>query len=147
MAAQEVQQGIAKIYAMDGATMVVLTGAATITMEGATLTHNWDQEAIKGQDGETETLIASNRNYTISINFAPNGATRAAAATSMANSIAAPITKVVLSGFAVAAFNGDFNVQPGQTIEMGREMAVRSSLNLIAYIKNRSSLTAGVISG
>jgi hypothetical protein len=147
MAAQEVQQGIAKIYAMDGATMVVLTGAATITMESASLTHNWDNTAIKGQDGETETLIASNRHYTCTITFAPNGATRAAAITSMANSIAAPITKVVLSSFPIAAFNGDWNAQPGQTIEVGREIAATSTLPLIAYIKNRSALTAGLISG
>jgi hypothetical protein len=145
MAAQEVQQGIAKIYAMDGATMVVLTGAASITMESASLTHNFDQMLLKGQDGEVETIIASNRHYTCTITFAPNGASRAAAITSMANSIAAPITRVVLSGFQVAAFNGNWNAQPGQTIELGREIAVTSTIPLIAHIKNRPTLTSDTL--
>lgn len=146
MAATEVQQGIAKIYAMDGATTVTLTGAATITHESADLEDQFDNEAIKGQNGEVETLIASNRNRTCTITFAPNGATRAAAITSCANSQPAPITKVVLSGFAVAAYNGDWN-SLGYTIRMARDGVVTMTIRLQAWITNRASLTAGVIVG
>lgn len=148
MAATEVQQGVAKIFAMDGATTVVLTGAATITHESADLEQQFDSEAIKGQNGEVETLVASNQNLTCTITFAPNGATRAAAITSCANSQPAPITKVVLSGFSVTRYNGDWNSM-GYTIKMTRDATtpVIMTIKLQAWITNRTSLTAGVIVG
>lgn len=146
MAAQETQQGIAKIYAMDGATTVTLTGAATITHESADLEDQFDSEVIKGQNGEVETLIASNRNRTCTITFMPNGATRAAAITSCANAQPAPITKVVLSGFAVAAYNGDWNAM-GYSVRMSRDGVVTMTVRLQAWIINRTSLTTGLISG
>ena len=146
MAATETQQGIAKIFAMDGATQVTLTGAATITMESADLEHQSDIEEIKGQSGETEQLISSNVNRTCTINFAPNGATRAAAIISCANAQPAQITKVVLSGFTVAAYNGDWNSM-GYSIKMGRADVVTMTLKLKAFIANRTSLTAGVVVG
>jgi len=146
MAATEVQQGVAKIFAMDGATMVVLTGAATVTIESADLEQGFDSEELKGQNGETETYIASNEKFTCSINFAPNGATRAAAITSCANSQPAKITKVVLSGFAVAAYNGNWNSE-GYSIKMARDGVVQMTLKLKAHTTNRTSLTAGVIVG
>lgn len=146
MAATETQQGVAKIYALDGATQVTLTGAATITIEGADLEHASDIEEIKGQNGEVETLISSNVNRTCTITFAPNGATRAAAITSCANAQPAQITKVVLSGFAVAAYNGDWN-SLGYSISANREGLVTMTLRLKAFITNRVSLTAGLVSG
>ena len=144
MAFTEVQQGIAKIFAMDGATMVVLTGAATVTHEGADFEQQFDTEEIKGQNGDVETLIASNHNYTCTVNFAPNGATRAAAITSCANAQPAPISKVVLSAFSVAAYNGNWNSM-GYSIKMSRDDIVTMSIKLKAFITNRTALTAGVI--
>jgi hypothetical protein len=148
MAATEVQQGVAKIFGMDGATQVVLTGAATITMEGADLEQNFDNNALKGQNGEVETLVGCNENLTCTITFAPNGATRAAAITSFANAQPAKITKVVLSGFSVAKYNGDWNSM-GYTIKMTNDATtpVVMTLKLQAWITNRASLTAGVIVG
>ena len=150
MAATEVQSGKAKIFAMDGATMVVLTGAATVTHEGADLEQQFDTEEIKGQNGDVETLIASNLNYTCTVNFAPNGATRAAAITSCANAQPAPISKVVLSGFSVAAYNGDWNSM-GYSIKMARDGVVTMSIKLkgfgIAGSTQRNSLTTNVIVG
>lgn len=146
MAATETQQGVAKIYAMDGAAMTVLTGAATITMEGADLEHTSDIEEIKGQNGEVETLISSNPNRTCTITFAPNGATRAAAITSCANAQPAQIEKVVLASFQVAAYNGNWN-SLGYTIAVSREGAVTMTLRLKAFMTNRAALTAGLVSG
>jgi hypothetical protein len=144
MAFTEVQQGSAKVFAMDGATVVVLTGAATITLESADLEASFDNEAIKGQNGEVETLIGSNENITCTINFAPNGATRAAAITSFANSIPGKITKVVLSGFSIAAYNGNWNSM-GYSMKMARDGVATMSIKLQAWVTNRASLTAGVI--
>lgn len=147
MAAQEVQQGIAKIFAMDGATTVTLTGAATITHHSAGMTQNFDLREEKSQNGEVETLVGSNEHFDVDVEFAPNGATRAAAITSAANMKAAIITKVVLSGFAVAAFNGNWNLIPGSTWRMERDGIVIMGMKLRAYITNRASLTAGLIAG
>lgn len=146
MAATETQQGVAKIYAMDGAAMTVLTGAATITMESADLEHQSDIEEIKGQNGEVETLISSNPNRTCTITFAPNGATRAAAITSCANAQPAQITKVVLASFGVAAYNGDWNSM-GYSIRVSNTGAVTMTVRLKAFMTNRTSLTSGLISG
>ncbi len=146
MAATEIQQGIAKVFAMDGATMVVLTGAATITMESADLDQNFDNVKLLGQNGETETIIASNENHSCTIQFAPNGATRAAAITSFANSQPAKITKVVLSGFSIATYNGNWNSE-GFSLRMSRDGAATMTIKLWAGIVNRTSLTAGVIVG
>jgi hypothetical protein len=148
MAATEIQQGVAKIFAMDGATQVVLTGAATITYDSADLDQAFDSDALKGQNGEVETLVASNENFTCTVNFAPNGATRAAAITSCANAQPAKITKVVLSNFSVAAYNGNWNSM-GYSIKMSSNASqpVMMTLKLQAWITNRTSLTAGVIVG
>jgi hypothetical protein len=146
MAATEIQQGSAKVFAMDGATVVVLTGAATITLESADLESTHDSEPVKGQNGEVETLIASNESLTCTINFAPNGATRAAAITSFANSIPAKITKVVLSGFAIANYNGNWNAM-GYSMKMARDGVATMSIKLQAWITNRAALTAGVVVG
>lgn len=147
MAATETQQGIAKVFAMDGATVVTLTGAATITQESADIEQQYDLEEIKGQNGEVETLIGSNENYPVTIQFAPNGATRAAAIASAANSWPGLITKVVLSGFSIAKYNGNFNAMPGATGKLVKDGAFVMTLRLKAYITNRNSLTNGVISG
>jgi len=146
MAATETQQGVAKIYAMDGAAMTVLTGAATITMEDAELEHTSDIEEIKGQNGECETIISSNPTRTCTINFSPNGATRAAAITSCANAQPAQITKVVTATFPIAAFNGDWN-SLGYTIRVSKAGEVTMSVRLKAYMTNRAALTAGLVSG
>jgi len=117
---------------MDGATMVVLTGAATVTHEGADLEQQFDTEEIRGQNGDVETLIASNLSYTCTVNFAPNGTTRAAAITSCLNAQPAPISKVVLSGFSVAAYNGDWNSM-GYSIKMSRDGIVTMSIKLKGF--------------
>lgn len=131
---------------MDGAAMTVLTGAATITMESAELEHTSDIEEIKGQNGEVETLISSNPTRTCTINFAPNGLTRAAAITSCANAQPAQITKVVLATFQIAAYNGDWN-SLGYTISVSKAGEVTMSVRLKAFMTNRAALTAGLVTG
>ena len=147
MAATETQAGVAKVFGMDGATVVVLTGAATITQESADLEQQYDYEEIKGQNGEVETLIASNENYPCTIQFAPNGATRAAAANSAANCWPGPVSKVVLSQFSIAKYNGNYNAQPGATAKMTRDGVVIMTLRLKRFVTNNASLTANVITG
>lgn len=147
MAATETQAGKVKVFAMDGATVVVLTGAATITIESGDLEQQYDFEEFKGQNGEVETLIGSNEHYDVTVQFAPNGATRAAAIASAGNSFPALIEKVVLSSFAIAKYNGNYNALPGATCKMTRDGVVVMTLKLRRYVTNNSSLVAGSISG
>ena len=87
---------------------------------------------IKGQNGDVETLIASNLNFTCTVNFAPNGASRAAAITSCTNASPAPLSKVALSGFTVAAYNGDWNSM-GYSVKMSRDGIVTMSIKLKGF--------------
>ena len=141
----ETQVGKAKIYGLSGATAVTLEGAATITIESADFEHKFKLDESAGQDGDCETLFGANEQYDISINFMPNGATRSAAADSAANMIPAPLAKVVLSGFAINRYNGDYNYVGGATIKMVRDKECVMGIKLRAYIANRASLTAAAI--
>jgi hypothetical protein len=147
MAATETQQGIAKIFAMDGANTETLAGAATITHESAGLSQNYDLMEDKGQNGEVETLIASNEHYDADIEFAPNGTTRTLAIAAAAKMKAGLIAKVVLSGFSVAAYNGNYNALPGMTWRLTKDGKVIMTLKLRRYIINNTTLTGGVIVG
>ena len=154
MAATEVQQGIAKIYGMDGVAMLI--GAAAVvtagTYESGDLDNAFDVEEIKGQNGEVETLIASNQSYSLTINFAPNGtasptSTRTKAIAEAAKFIAAgPIVKVNTAGFFVAAYNGDWNMM-GWSAKTSRDGVFVMTMKLKAFLTNRTALTSGVISG
>lgn len=147
MATPEVQVGVAKIFGLIGGTATTLEGAATITIENADFEHKFKLEESLGQDGNCETLYATNEQFDIAINFMPNGATRAAAATSAANMVPSPLSKVVLSGFSVARYNGDYNYVGGATIKLVRDKECVMNLKLRAYIANRSSLTSAAIVG
>ena len=147
MPLQETQTGTAKIFGMIGATAVTLVGAATITIEDSDLEHKFDLQELEGQDGNIETLIAFNEQLEVTINFAPNGATRAATKNSAANMFPDMITKVVLSGYDVAKFNGNYNYIGGATAKMTKKGPVLQGLKIRAYIANRASLTGTVVAG
>jgi len=127
--------------------MVVLTGAATVTMESADLDHDFTLQEHQGQDGCTETLIGSDEKFNCTINFAPNGATRAAAINSAANSWPAMLTKVVLSGFAIAKYNTNYNYIGGATAKTTSSGIAIMGIKLRNYVPNNASLTANVITG
>jgi hypothetical protein len=144
MATQETQVGVAKIFSMIGATMVVLTGAATITMETASLEHNFTADDHEGQDGNVETIIGYNERLEISIDFAPNGAARTDAITSAANSWPAMLSKVVLSAFKVAKFNADFNYIGGASCKITKKGVAVMGVKLRRNLAN-SGTTTGLL--
>lgn len=147
MPTQETQVGVAKIFSVINGTLTTLSGAATLTVENADLEHKFKLDESKGQDGNTETLFGSDEQYDVTINFMPNGATRAAAVTSAANLIPSMLSKVVLASFAIARLNGDYNYIGGGSIKMVRDKECVMGLKLRAYIANRSSLTQPAIVG
>lgn len=146
MAATEVQQGIAKIYGMDGALVAVGGASASGTMESGDIENSFDIEEIKGQNGEVETLISSNQSYSLTLTFAPNGtataSTRAKAIAEAAKFIAgAPISKVTTSAFSIAAYNGDWNMM-GWSGKMSRDGVFVMTMKLKAFLTNRVTLAA-----
>src|SRR5262245_63827442 len=147
MATPETQVGVAKIFGLIGATMTTLTGAATVTIENAEGEDKFKLDESKGQDGNVETLFASDQQFDVTIDFMPNGATRAAAASSLTNSRPVPLTKVTLSDFTAVALNGDYNYIGGWKVKLVRDKEVVCGIKLRAYLANRASLTAGAIVG
>lgn len=147
MATQEIQVGVAKIFGLIGATMDPAEGAATVTMENADFEHKFKLEESAGQDGNCETLYATNEQFDVAINFMPNGATRAAAAASAEAMIPDPLAVIELSDFAVDRYNGLYLYVGGATVKMVRDKECVMNIKLRAYIANRDSLTAGPIVG
>lgn len=152
MATQETQVGVAKIFSLIGGAMLTLSGAATITMEDASLEDHFDMEPHEGQDGNVETLIAYNQYFDCTINFAPNGNARTDAIASAARSLPGPLTKVGLSGFKIAKFNdpsggsnANYNYIGGGTIKVTKKGIGIMGIKLRCYINNNASLTAAVI--
>ena len=153
MAYTESQQGVAKIYGMmaqtgSSATMVTLTGAATVTHESADIEESSTVAEVRGQNGDTEALISSNRVRTCTIQFTPNGANRTAAIASFLNAQPAKISKVVLSKFMTdldtSLYNGSWNSM-GYSIKMSRDGVATMTIKLKAYMANRAALTNGVV--
>lgn len=147
MATVETQQGLAKIFAMIGATVTTLTGAATLTLTTSDFEDDFKLIEDPGQDGNIETLLAYNRVINGTIDFIPNGGTRAAAIISLANSLPGMITKVTLASYALSYVNGDYNYIGGWSPKFTREGLVVCGIKLRAYLANRAALTAGVIVG
>ncbi len=138
-AAFETQAGVCTLNGIRGT--ITMTGAATFNMSSRTLTENFKVERIPSQNGAyTETLIASQRNRTIQVEFAPTGATRTAAV-AVVTSIAAldPFSVITIgqSGStpyepSVAACAGTWNLMEGTQIKESRDGIVSISLNLEA---------------
>lgn len=152
MANSEVITGVGKIWGLDQdsanpMTVTSLTGAATITLDSADGSDDFELAELKDQVGDVETLIASNRTRPVNLSFAPNGATRAAAKTSLANCLPGPLTKATIAQASVPFFNGDYNYIGGWAVKVTRDGIVIVTMRIKAYIKNRASLTSGVISG
>jgi hypothetical protein len=137
----ETQMGKAKIFGLSGATVTTLVGVATITIESVDFEVQTDDEELKGQDGEVETMISSNRRYSFACQFQPNGATRAAAIASATNIIPLSIDKVTTSGFSVDTLNGTWNALSGTGAKFKLDGTVVMNLKLIAHLANRG--TAG----
>ena len=119
MAATELQFGTAKIFGIDG---ITITGVVTFTYESVGWEANADIEYLKNQNGDEETLIVSNQNTTIDIQFAPNGATRAAALTSLGTLTSKTIgAQITVASATTTVFNGTYNIQPGVSVRSTRD--------------------------
>jgi len=149
MAATEIQQGIARVFGMDGAVFTVgLAVAVENTMETGDLDQEFQTDELKGQNGEVETIIASDESHSLTIQLAPKSTTRALAIAEMQKiRDLGAIARVQTAGFSIATYNGNWNCL-GWSGKLARDGVFVMTLKLKAWIVNRASLTAEpVISG
>ena len=134
MAATETQRGLAKVFAMDGA---VLTGAAQIgaSFENADIEGQMDEDDVKGQNGDVETIITSNKRYSVTVQFAPTAASRSAAISAATAGAGLLDAIVTLSGFSIAEFNTAWNCV-GFTGKMVNSTYYVMTLKLIKHVTN-----------
>ncbi len=134
--AAEVQVGAGCINGIQGA--IAITGfhsAATFNIANRDISDNFKMEEIVSQDGAVvETIIASQQYKEYSMEFAPKGATRAAAASIAASfSLMTPLTPITVSGSTVAIFNGAYNYAGGASIKETRDGVVLCNVKLRRY--------------
>lgn len=141
---QETQVGVAKVFAIPDA----VVGSFTLTIESTDFEKKFKVDESKGQDGEVETMYASDVQYEVDINFMARGATRAAAE-SMASTLADldPLTTVVLSGYKIAAINRTYLLVGAGKVKLVRDKECTMSMKLKVPKTNATSLTAGSIVG
>ena len=139
-AANEIQAGTAYINGVRGT--ISMTGAATFNTASRTLTEDFKIDEIPSQSGAViETMIATQRNRTIDIEFAPSGANRAAAVAVVASLTALdPLSVITIaqSGAdpyqpAVAACAGTWNLVSGMTVRETRDGILTVSMKLKAH--------------
>lgn len=147
-AAFETQAGICTLNGIRGT--ITMTGAATFNMSSRTLTENFKVDRIPSQNGAViETLIASQRNRTIEVEFAPTGATRTAAVAVVASLTALNPLEVITiaqSGStpyeaSVAACVGTWNLMEGMQIRESRDGILSVTMKLEANEVNGTADT------
>ena len=105
--ATQVQTGTAVVYGItnDG-TPITIEGYASFILETAKANHKFDLDSVKDADNFDAALIACNGHIETDITWTPSGATKAAAAATVA--FLEPLSKVTLANFLVDALNGDW---------------------------------------
>jgi len=151
MAFAEVQVGTAKIFGMDGGTIAYGAVSAANSMEGVDVEDSSTLMEVMGQDGELQGVISSNRTLSLTVQFAPSGATRAAAIVSAKALLdQGPLVKVTLGGFNLSGvsgmLNGDYMLE-SKTFKYSRDGYIVFTLKLKAPVNTaaRSAVTGTVI--
>ena len=107
-----------------------MTGFATFILESGKAGHKFKLTAIEDELEFDAALIATNGHLEIDITFTPSAATRALAAGIAV--ILAPLAKVTLANFKVAAYNGDWIYVGDESIDLSHSVA-KMSLKIRKY--------------
>lgn len=103
----EIQTGKAVVFGItNSGTAIAMTGYATFILDSVKGSHKFDLDEVKDENKADVALIATNGRLEVTVTWKPAGATRAAAAATA--TIVAPLAKVTLSNFKIAAYNGDY---------------------------------------
>lgn len=127
----EAQSGDAILWGMraDGSA-ITIDGYATFILSSAKLDHKADIETMKDETGFDRNKIATNSRKEGTFAFTPSGASRAdAEAVAVCPSA---LTKLVISGWAVDEFNGNWLYEEGASIDLSQK-AGSMTLKLVKY--------------
>lgn len=132
-AAAEVQAGTGYLNGIAGA--ITMTGAATFNMSRRTRKPNVKMEEIPSQNSAViETVIASQRSIDYDCEFAPTGATRAAAEVVVDTLTAlTPLAVITIANSTVSAFNGTYNLIEEPAITETRDGYATVTMKLRQY--------------
>lgn len=145
---QEIQVGRGVIYGLVSGAIDVY--AATL-LQSARPTHKFDVKDVKDANAFDAAATATNEHIDITVDFevvAPSGAASRANAAAQAVFIA-PLSKVVLSAFPIAAINGTYCYRGDASIEVPNEKGARFTLpNLRRYADpTQNTLMTTTVSG
>jgi hypothetical protein len=116
----ETQVGVARIFGVKNATVSV----GAVTIENADLEHKFHLDESKGQDGDTETAIASDEQFDLTINFMPH---------SGAAVIPEPLATITISGFEMADLNRNYRYIGGGSVKQVRDKECVAGLKLRSW--------------
>lgn len=118
----EVQTGKATLFGItNSGTAITILGFATFILDSSKAGHKFKLTAIEDENEADAALIATNPHLEKDITFTASGATRAAAAATAV--FLAPLAKVTLANFKVAAFNGDWIYIGDESIDLSHNVA------------------------
>jgi hypothetical protein len=100
---------------------ISVTGFATFILDTAKAGHKFKLTAIEDEGEADAALVATNPHLEQDLTFTASGASRAAAAATA--TFLAPLAKVTLSNFKVAAFNGDWIYVGDESIDLSHGAA------------------------
>lgn len=114
----------------DGVNPVGITGFASFILDTGKAVHNWKLTAIEDENEFDATLVATNAHKELDLTWTAAGANRAAAQATAV--FLDPLSKVTLSNFKVADYNGDWIYVGGQSIDLSHT-AGKISLKIRKY--------------
>lgn len=110
---------------------ITMTGYATFILQDVKGSHKWQLDDVKDEIKFDASLIGSNPYVEATITWIPSGATRAAAATTAV--FLAPLAKVTLANFKIAAFNGDWTYVGDEEINLQNSGVAGMSIKIRKY--------------
>lgn len=139
---------VAYLYGItNNGTTVVLAGLDSFEFDTDELTLSWDEKANKDTTGNVQNFVQTNFRYERSLKIFPSGATRAAAANVAGEALT--LFAIVITNYAVAAFNGAWRVKSGTKISLKMDDNASIDFSMEKYLNNaqNAALTSPPIVG
>ena len=140
---QQTGRGILFGITNDGAP-ITLSGFASFIIDTAKGVHKFKITDVQDELEFDAAAIATNPHIEVDLTWVPSGATRSAAADTAV--FLEPLSKVTLTHFRVAAFNGDWQYRGDQSIDLSHTHG-KMSLKIRKYVDDaqNASLTTVVV--
>jgi hypothetical protein len=127
----ETQNGSAILFGISNSGSAIgISGYATFITESVKGNHKFKLDSVEDEVGFDKSLIATNGHVELDITWTPSGASRSAAQATAV--FLEPLSKVTLSNFAVAAFNGDYVYIGDEGIDLNHKQG-KMSLKIRKY--------------